>query len=72
MFHQRMMDENEDVGEILPLLKALDNLISKYRTDDSFQDGLLSAYGRNDHENQVYVPLIFSRNSDLTTTNVCL
>lgn len=48
-----MMDENEDVGEILPLLKALDNLISKYRTDDSFQDGLLSAYRKDDYEKLV-------------------
>ena len=47
------MDEKEEVGEILPLLKALDNLISKYRTDDSFQDGLISTYGRNGNQNLV-------------------
>ena len=44
------MDYDSEFRKILPFLKALDNLVKQYRTDESYKDEMLSVYRQNKYE----------------------
>ena len=45
------MDYEIEFRKILPFLKALDNLVKQYRTDDSYKEEMLSVYRQNKNDN---------------------